>query len=217
MQTSTLVGCIPVVGTAVGAWRIYDAVREADQRVSECLAETRTEGLSKIGGTEKILHGACELIPIIGPIIYGIGKLAVFVAHQVNNLYNSIFSCSKGAHSSKMAGPVDLTDSLGKENDPIGTLRENIGKEVKLYVPRYAAATNNQFTEEDENKRIYNSNYVRYVEGKLTGVSEETFGRKERYKIDIEYEEYNETFTQTFYISTSELINGNHPDYRIVL
>ena len=198
MNSTTILGCVPILGTFIGANRIYAACKKAQEQHVSDTSLSIFASLKKTNGFEEVFHGACEIIPIVGPLFYGAVTLCIFIAKKIHSLLfpqkpESIIHDTQPPETRERI--IDATHVNTCEG-----LREYIGKKIKIRVPRYA---NEHFT---LNYRDLHNNIYIDVKGKLLDVDTESYFNRGRHAITIQgHHRKTNREVCTYYVSDNEL------------
>lgn len=91
MRINTLIGCIPGIGTFVGIGRIAIALNKAQDRKVNQKAKSIFDTLNK----REVFQGACEIVPILGPMLYGATRGWKAVAKKIDQAAQRRFEIRK--------------------------------------------------------------------------------------------------------------------------
>lgn len=192
-KVTTLLGCVPLLGTAVGIGRIATEIKKAREEKTQETSKNIFETLkTNESSREEIFHGACELVPIAGPLLYGAVNGARFIAKKIHALHHL-------ENTLPAANPSDII--------AFNELKNYVGKPITICVTHYAY----DFFSEDYRNAHKNDGDVSggKVRGTLISVSDKpVFEQSGRYAIVLRVakaDAEDNNLYQQFYISEEEM------------
>jgi hypothetical protein len=86
MDCKSILGCVPLLGWGIGGHRIYKEYHRAKDQKTQGQAASVFSYMNKT----EVIHGICEFVPLVGPLLYGSGKLICVAAQKACRLWEYI-------------------------------------------------------------------------------------------------------------------------------
>lgn len=194
-----ILGVVPVLGICLGSGRVAVAINEAQKDKTRSIFES----LDANNGYEEIFHGVCEIIPILGPITYGIVQLARII-------YNCLFPTLEVSNKEDSNIEPLNTENIKIHVKSAEELRSFIGKTITMRVTRYA---HESFNKNDDYRNLAGYTQTALITGKLLSITEQPVTKNQRYALEFsgEADVYKNVFNKannevvTYYMSNEEI------------